>query len=152
MLARAQKLLEAARPVAASLRCGSPALRSTAQNLDPVTAQLGGHFTAVMEFFKGWALTTNGKDGLSHYFRAGLVLSPRDSLGLPASLSGGTSGGQTGGQTGGLLDLPVLGDVGGLVGGLTGGLLPRKTDSTGGVTGLTGSQESSALSFLLGGE
>lgn len=150
MLARAQKLLEAARPVATSLRRGSPALRSTAQNLDPLTAKLGGNFTAVMEFFKGWALTTNGTDGLSHYFRAGLVLSPRDSLSLPPSSAGGTSSG--GSQSSGSLNLPLVGDVGGIVGGLTGGLLPRRTDSTGGVTGLTGSQESSALSFLLGGE
>lgn len=144
MLARAEKLLEAARPVAASLRRGSPALRTTAQSLDPVTRDLGGNFTAVMEFFKGWALTTNGSDGLSHYFRAGLVLSPRDSSGLPA-----TSGSKSGSGTTGGLNLP---GVGGLVDGLTAGLLPGKTDSTGGVTGLTGSQESSALGFLLGGE
>ena len=150
LLARAEKLLEAARPVAASLRRGSPALRATSQNLDPVTRDLGGNFTAVMEFFKGWALTTNGSDGLSHYFRAGLVLSPRDSLGLPVLSGNGNK--SAGGGTGGLLNLPGVGDVGGLIGGLTSGLLPRKTDSTGGVTGLTGSQESSALSFLLGGE
>lgn len=157
VLAEAEKLLQAARPVAASLRRGSPALRNVATDADPVTRELGRHFTPVMEFFKRWALTTNGRDGLSHYFRAGLVLSPRDSTGLPASAPvPGTQAaapsplhglnGLTNGLTGALPGLE------GLLGGAFDGLLNRRADPGGGVTGLSDEQESAALGFLLGGE
>lgn len=160
VLAEAERLLKAARPVAASLRRGTPALRTIAAKGDPVTAGVTRHFTPVMEFFKRWALTTNGRDGLSHYFRAGLVLSPRDSTGLPAGTVPGTSTpappvrgnppSGLGGVTQGLGS--VLQGLEGLLGGANDGLLNRESDAGGGVTGLSDLQESAALGFLLGGE
>lgn len=160
VLDRAEKLLQAARPVAAALRRGSPAARTVATDAVPVTSKVAANFTPVMEFFKGWALTTNGKDGLSHYFRAGLVLSPRDSTGLPVTAPlGGSAPATTGGNllegldglTGGL-NLPGLGDTSTLLGNLSGGLLRQQSDAGGGVTGMSARQESDALSYLLGGE
>lgn len=159
VLKKADALIENARPVAKLLRQQSPAILSDAKSLDPLTRDLVGDFRAVMEFVRGWALATNGKDGLAHYFRAGLVLTDYSVTGLlPGGLpTGATSGtpaksgkqpraGSAGSGTGALV--PDLLDS---VGGLLSGLLSPRTDRTGGVTGLTPTQERNALGLLLGG-
>lgn len=140
VLEKAEHLLREARPVAAALRAQGPALKSAATSARPLTAKLGGEFTTVMEFFKGWALATNGRDGLAHYFRAGLVLTPYSVTGLVPAGSGGAAG-----------DKKPKSGGGGLLGGtLPDGLLSDTTDKLGGVTGLTSNQELDALGLLLG--
>lgn len=162
VLRKADGLLAKARPVAALLRQQAPDLTADARSLDPLSRSLAGDFTSVMQFIRGWALATNGEDGLSHYFRAGLVLTEYSVTGLlPGTASGArtttTSGGPGAGGRGGGAAGPLGGlgnQVGGLVGGVTGllqGLLAPRTDRRGGVTGLTPAQESGAVSFLLGG-
>jgi phospholipid/cholesterol/gamma-HCH transport system substrate-binding protein len=113
-----------------------------------------------MEFVRGWALATNAKDGLSHYFRAGLVLTEYSVTGLlPGGIPAGAATPKASTRTGtskspttpkgGLAN--VVPDLLDGVGELLGSLLSPKTDRTGGVTGLTPRQETNALSFLLGG-
>lgn len=157
VLKKADALIENARPIAELLRQQSPALLQDVEALDPITKELLGDFKTVMEFVRGWALATNGRDGLAHYFRAGLVLTEYSVTGLlpggpqpDQSTSGGPAKGPAGSptpQSGGALGSNLLEGVGGLLG----GLLSPRTDSTGGVTGLTPRQESRALDFLLGG-
>jgi phospholipid/cholesterol/gamma-HCH transport system substrate-binding protein len=172
VLDRALALLEAARPVAAVLRQAGPALEADASNVLPMTRELAANLTPVFEFIRGWALTTNGKDGLSHYFRANLVVT----TGMITGLSGDVLGGlplNTPNQNGTNPHLPGLPDlgvgdlldglgIGGLLpqqdstsgdhpDGLLGGLLSPRTSRDGSVTGLSRAQESAALNFLLGG-
>lgn len=149
VLRKAEALLQAARPVAAALRAAGPSTRAAATSAQPLSRELAGRFTGVMEFFKGWALTTNGSDGLSHYFRANLVLSPATATGLLPAAPTGTGTSKTGTKTGELL--PGVTDLlDGLLPGID-GLLADVTDKDGGVTGLTDIQELDALGFLLGG-
>jgi phospholipid/cholesterol/gamma-HCH transport system substrate-binding protein len=148
VLKKAEALLQAARPVAAALRATGPSARAASTSAQPLSREFAGRFTAVMEFFKGWALTTNGSDGLSHYFRGGLVLSPHTGTGLlpAAAPTGSTKTGAKGTEL-----LPGVTDLlDGVLPGI-GGLLSDLTDKDGGVTGLTNIQELDALGFLLGG-
>lgn len=162
VLRKADRLLARARPVAALLRQQAPDLTADARSLDPLSRTLAGDFSSVMGFIRGWALATNGEDGLSHYFRAGLVVSPYSVTGLLPGAGSGTStttGASTGSRAGGGggTKSPLSGlqnQVNGLLGGLTTtlpGLLSPRTDRRGGVTGLTPAQESGAVTFLLGG-
>jgi phospholipid/cholesterol/gamma-HCH transport system substrate-binding protein len=154
VLAKAQKLLTEAAPVVAQLQAAGPALRSVANSARPVVDRLSGNLDNVFNFLKYWALTTNGYDGLSHYFRAALVVTPMSATGLVPGLGGNLGiGGQPSGA-GTQRSSPGQQSHGGsvldLLGGLTGGLLAPTTTSSGGVTGLTSAQESGGLLSLLG--
>jgi phospholipid/cholesterol/gamma-HCH transport system substrate-binding protein len=166
VLEKAQSLLDQARPVVSTLRQSGPDTRALASSLKPIAGELTDNINGVFEFIKNWALATNGSDGLSHYLRVGLVITPEmltgavpglgSNLGIggsPAPLAKNPSGKpvdpmspqQPGGgpaQPGGLL---------GGAGQLLGTLLSPKTSADGGVTGLTQHQETGALGFLLGG-
>lgn len=164
VLALASRLLDEARPVAATLRRAGIALEADAQNLDPLTRDLTRDIVPVFEFLRGWALTTNGRDGLSHYYRANVVLTKGMVTGqipstkepivkLPGSgtdlLQGLNLDGLLSGLTGGGDGL-----LGQLLGGqdsLLGGLLSPRTSADGGVTGLSRAQEMDAMNFMLGG-
>lgn len=88
VLTKGEKLLDEAAPLAIQLRRLGPDLRSTAEQARPVAdAMLHRDLRTVMTFIRNWALTTNGRDGLSHYFRAHVVVSPQLLTGL---LPGGT--------------------------------------------------------------
>lgn len=158
VLAKAQALIDQAQPVAELLRQQGPAMLTDVRALDPITQRLGGDFTTVMEFFKGWALATNSTDGLAHYFRAGLVLTPYSGTGVvpgvesPAPDAPAAPPGPLPGlpELPGLPDVPLVEQLDGVVAGLP-GLLANRTDRTGGVTGLSPQQERNALDFLLGG-
>lgn len=76
VLREAEDLLAETRPVAELLRRQAPALQGDAQALDRIVDELAPGFRTIMEFFRGWALSTNSRDGLGHYFRAGFVISP----------------------------------------------------------------------------
>lgn len=134
VLDHAHKLLVQARPVAAELRKAAPDLRSASGDARPVVEALAGNIGNVLDFIRNWALTTNGSDGISHYFRAQLMISPEmlDAFARPEAKPQGAP-------------VPKLPD-------LPGGLLDKPTGELGGsITGLTEQQESDALGFLLGG-
>lgn len=140
VLEHAERLLVKARPVAADLRKTAPHVRAVSGHARPVVEALTGNIGNVLDFIRNWALTTNGHDGISHYFRAQLVISPEMlEAFMPQQPASKPSGAPKPGP------LPQLPEV-------PGGLLEKPTDALGGgVTGLTEQQESDALGFLLGG-
>lgn len=79
VLDRAQVLLDRAAPVVDELRQAGPDLRNTAAGLKPVGQNLldrKEHLVDLMDFVAQWSLSTNGRDGLSHYFRGVVFASP----------------------------------------------------------------------------
>jgi len=146
VLERADELLDKARPVVQELREAGPGLRRSSQGARPIVADLQDNLGNVLSFIRYWALTTNGRDGLAHYFRGHFVASPDVVSGF---LPGGTANGAPDPGTrekprkrenepqGGWPSLP--------------GLLEPDTDRGGGATGLNREQERGALGFLLGG-
>lgn len=181
VFAEADRLLREAAPVAADLRSVAPHLRATSRSLRVAGDQLvDQHLGDLMAFVRKWALSTNGRDNVSHYFRGVFHVTPaalNALLGqdvLPEVIAPGGDG--TGNGNGLLPDLPGLdlgaldlnGSVGGLLGlvtgqgnaantqgGILGGLLggtrtQQRTDANS-ATGLTSSQEQSLLGQLLGG-
>lgn len=146
VLKKADALIAEARPVARLLREQAPAIRADVEALDKVTKSTRSVISPAMEFVRGWAMASNGRDGLSHYFRGAVVVSPDWVTGnLPSAPSGSITDKQRGGSSG-----PLQGLTNDVTGAL-GGLLSSKTDKSGGVTGLTPLQEEGALGFLLGG-
>jgi phospholipid/cholesterol/gamma-HCH transport system substrate-binding protein len=154
VLVKAQALLDAARPVAGQLLQAGPPLQSDAGSLAPLVTKLSGNINNVMNFIRGWALSTNGSDGLSHYFRALVIVTPKMLTGLlpgggpnlsagPAASAPSASAPKppvSGGPLSGILPTSPLS-----------GILPASPGPGGGVTGLTPQQEGGALQFLLGG-
>jgi phospholipid/cholesterol/gamma-HCH transport system substrate-binding protein len=145
VLERAAELLAAARPVTAALRPAGPDLRGTAGALAPVVNEFADALPSFWSFIEGWALTTNGHDGLSHYFRA-LVTVNTDQItrALPpaAPLIDGNP------DEDGAAGLPLPGIT--PEGAPMGGILQPGSGADGGVTGLDPEQEGDALSYLLG--
>ncbi|WP_433503183.1 MlaD family protein [Pseudonocardia halophobica] len=151
VLHHGRELLDAARPVAADLRAQGPDTVKLANGAEPLVRDLTDNRINVMEFLKRWALTTNSKDGLSHYFRAYLSVTPQS---VTASIPG--EGGNAG--IGGVVP-PITTEPGGQPvqtnnGNPDGLLTPPSADPApdAGVTGLTREQEGGALGFLIGGD
>ncbi|SNR88693.1 phospholipid/cholesterol/gamma-HCH transport system substrate-binding protein [Haloechinothrix alba] len=151
VLDRAVELLDEAGPVAEELREAGPDLRSVAADAEPVVTGLANNFDDVLDFLRNWALTTNGYDGLSHYFRAHLVLDPTQLAGPDLGLLGGEeeAEGDEAGEQGDALE-----DAGDLAEEVPGGLLEPSGDGEGdgSATGLSQEQERGVLDFLVGGE
>jgi phospholipid/cholesterol/gamma-HCH transport system substrate-binding protein len=165
VLEQGRALIENARPVVAALRRAGPDLRGTMKGARPVVTGLLSNLRNVLDFVKYWALTTNGEDGLSHYFRAHLVVTSEIASGLVpgGNESSGIPGVPTLPSLPGLNlndlqvpDLPLIDDPLGTLGGLPvigSSLTPlvgRKAAS-GSATGLTAAQENSLLDSLIGG-
>ncbi|NBH07488.1 MlaD family protein [Amycolatopsis sp. SID8362] len=156
VLERAQSLLDEARPVADELKQAGPDLRSTVGGVRPVVTQLTDNLGNVLNFIRSWALTTNGSDGISHYFRAMIIVNPDlltglvPGLGAPNQAPAPTTAPPS--QDGGAPPLP-LPSLPGLTGpgGVLGGLLAPGGQPDGSVTGLSSQQESGVLQFLIGG-
>lgn len=155
VLDKAEVLLDRARPVAQSLASLSPDMKTTARSGRRIATGALDNLTTILDFVKYWALTTNGQDGLSHYFRAHVVVTSEVLTGLipkgeaaPPTIDGKGSGDATP-PLGGL-----LGSLDGLTAplqGLLGGKKSSKAASGGSATGLTSSQEQNLLSYLIGG-
>ncbi|WP_250283927.1 MlaD family protein [Frankia sp. CiP1_Cm_nod2] len=165
VLAKAQSLLDEARPVVSTLRPSGPDTVAAASSLKPLVGELSDNIVNVFNFIKYWALATNGSDGLSHYFRGMVVVTPDILTGLVPGLGsnlgvGGSPLPLTKNPSGQPLDPAVTGPqqpgggpaggTGGVTGILSGLLAPAPT-ADGGVTGLNQQQESGMLGFLLGG-
>lgn len=166
VLDEADELLRAAAPVAADLEAAAPGLARSTGGVEKVADRLTGNRDKLFDWIRFWALTTNGRDGLSHYFRVGAVVDPDMLTGLlPAAPTDPTAGPKAGGEPGGAKqqggEVPagpagplngVVGGVNGVLEGLTGlltGLLQPGSD--GSATGLTAEQEKGLLGMLLGG-
>lgn len=141
VLRRAEKLLDQAGPVIRDLGPGGKALRSVSASGDRILGKLQPRLTMVLDFVRGWALSTNGGDGISNYFRGVVPTTPQSLLQAPGvSLPGAGQGGKRprtplpGADGGGLPDLPPL--------------LGGDSESA---TGLSDQQERSLLGQLLGG-
>jgi phospholipid/cholesterol/gamma-HCH transport system substrate-binding protein len=168
VLERAEELLRMAAPVAGDARRAGPSLARTTDGLRKVSTELTRNRERLFDYIRYWALTTNGHDGLSHYFRVNASVNPATLTGLlpatqsPLDPSGKTPGGSgggllsdggllsnlLGGEDGGLLSGGLLGGGDGLLGG--GGLLRESTQSSS-PTGLSEQQELDLLGQLLGG-
>lgn len=145
VLERADELLDLARPVAQELRKAGPDLKGSAKGAKPIVTELNDNLGNVLSFIRYWALTTNGRDGLAHYFRGNFVLTPDSVTGLlPGGGENGAPDPGTESEPRERVDEPTS------EGPLPGGLLEPSTED-GGVTGLNREQEKNALGFLLGG-
>ncbi|GAA5129771.1 MlaD family protein [Haloechinothrix salitolerans] len=144
VLERADELLKQAAPAVARLRKAGPDLRATAKNLRPLGDELlNDNLGDLMAFVKKWALSTNSRDALGHYFRAVAWVTPETLQNLAAAFlpAQGTSQGATSAKP-----APDPAEV------LT-EIVPdalRKADP-GNATGLNRKQERSLLDQLLGG-
>lgn len=158
VLKKGEKMLDELGPLAKVLEKGGPDLRSiTASGRRLSEKALGKRLRDLMEFVRGWSLSTSSYDALSHYFRAMVPVSPK----ALAQAAGGAVPGAprpkesgpvdpTGEADAPLLDLPGLEDLldlGGLLGGLTGGGARDRESAT----GLSADQERSLLGQILGG-
>ena len=77
VLARAQELIDEAAPLVHDLAPAGGDLRSIAFSARNLSEQgLSLRFENLMKFVKFWALSTAGYDGLSHYFRASVPVTP----------------------------------------------------------------------------
>lgn len=176
VLTQAEALIAKARPVAKSLSRQSPEMRRTVHHAKPVVNELLGNLRDVLNFVKYWALTTNGEDGLSHYFRAHLVVTDEIATGLVPGDHNDPDGQpetkpDTAAKPNTLLDgagdladplVPgLLGDKDRGAGGL-GDLLPGlgsgkqssakpRENPHGSTTGLSAEQESNLMNYLVGG-
>lgn len=136
VLERAQRLVDEAAPLARALRPAGENLRGMTAGAGPVVAALHRNLGNLMDLVKYWALSTNGRDGLSHYFRAVAVVTPGA---LTRTVTGAVPGAGSATQPPDLPDLlPSL-------------RKPTVGQAPGNVTGLTESQEKSLIDQLLGG-
>jgi phospholipid/cholesterol/gamma-HCH transport system substrate-binding protein len=143
VLEKGTKMLKEAEPVARELRAAGPDLTDTAKGLHPIVEQLSGNIDNVLNFIRYWALTTNGRDGLSHYLR---VLLAVEGTAVTGNIPGGPGNANLGGRD----PAPDSGQPVNHGPTLPSGLLaPDNPD--GSATGLDEKQESGALGFLLGG-
>ena len=150
LLDKANALLDEARPLAAEAKTTGKPLYDTVHGARPVvdslTANLGGPYgtgpdprcpkdpgacddpriQGILGFLHNWALTTNGGDALSHYFRVFFVADTTNATG-------------------------ALGLPGKLIPGANNTLLKGQPSPSGSATGLTPAQEQSALGTLMGG-
>jgi phospholipid/cholesterol/gamma-HCH transport system substrate-binding protein len=148
VLDKGTRMLREAQPVAEDLHHLGKDLVKTSDALAPALQQLTGNINNVLNFIRFWALTTNGSDGLSHYFRVHPTVQTTGLSGnLPAPLSPGTAnlGGRDPAPDSGAPENPSPLKV-------PGGVLQPGQSSDGGVTGMNQKQESGALGFLMGGD
>ncbi|WP_406035017.1 MlaD family protein [Nocardioides sp. NBC_00163] len=176
LFAELDALLKKIKPITEDLRASGDNLRTTASELRPVGDELlDEHLGDLMSFVTKWALSTNSRDGLSHYFRGLVHVTPEalnSLVGAEVLPNIGTVGGQGSGPSAdGLPDIagPLVGGVtdplngvtegatgatDGLndaVGGLTGGKGNSPDNDPNSATGLTSSQEQNLLDQLIGG-
>lgn len=139
VLDRAKELLDEAAPVAEDLREAGPGIRTSTESIRPIVKDLTANLDNVLNFVRNWALTTNGRDGLSHYFRARYTVSPAAATGfLPKGVAPPDK-------------LPVAQQVPPLPGLLKSSTGDAKGLLDGGQTGLNQTQERGLTGFLLGG-
>jgi len=144
VLNKGTELLDRARKPVEDLKEAGPDITATSKGLRPIVEQLDGNIDNVLNFIRYWALTTNGRDGLSHYFRAHLNVEP-------TAVTGNIPGGPGNADLGGRDPAPDSGQPVNNGPKLPTGLLAPAESGDGSATGLNEKQESGALGFMLGG-
>ena len=141
VLNRAKALLDEAAPAVRDLRPGTAALPAVGASAHRLVGDLTPHFKTVLDFVRYWAMSTNGRDGLSNYFRAFVVTTPKSLLQIPGTGVPGPTPKPTAepDQDAAAASTPALPPL------LTGG------GDSGSATGLDSEQETSLLDQLLGG-
>lgn len=77
VFAEADKLIKQAAPMVTALRKVGPEIEGVAEGLVPAGDQLlDKHLGDLMAFVRKWALSTNGRDAVSHYFRGVFHVTP----------------------------------------------------------------------------
>lgn len=157
VLQKADDLLAEARPSVRRLRAAGPDLSTTTAGLRPVgNAVLDRNLSDLMLFVKKWALSTNGRDGLSHYFRGVVHVTPRainDLASIPGNPQATPESSASNDPLEGLLSGAGvdLGAVDDLLEGLRLGSPQKSSSDAGNATGLSPEQEHGLLNQLLGG-
>ena len=165
VLSEARRLVQEATPLVAQLSSSSAAMEADAANGSRFMLDLTDHLGGLLDFVTYWSLTTNAKDGLSHYFRVQLTNQPDtvtslDPTGtLPEVLPNEPALPELPDLPGIVDSIPSVPDVlSGLPGlnlggkGGKGGLLgKRQADAKDSATGLSIAQEQSLFSMLTGG-
>ncbi|HSV39139.1 MAG TPA: MlaD family protein [Nocardioidaceae bacterium] len=142
VLRHADVLLDQAAPAVAELRNAGPHLRRTAASARPVADKLvAQHLGDLMAFVRKWALSTNGRDGLSHYFRGVFYVTPTTLKSLAQSFVPASVGLPIEGAAGANKPKGLLPELG------LDQILPNLNNAL----GLTSQQESNLLEQLLGG-
>ncbi|MFE7227469.1 MlaD family protein [Nocardioides sp. NPDC057577] len=151
LFAELDALLKRIKPITEDLRASGDNLRTTASELRPVGDELlDEHLGDLMSFVTKWALSTNSRDGLSHYFRGLVHVTPEalnSLVGAEVLPNIGTVGGQ---GPSAKQDKPADEAAEGLAD-LTGPLTGGATDDPNSATGLSSSQEQNLLDQLIGG-
>jgi phospholipid/cholesterol/gamma-HCH transport system substrate-binding protein len=142
VLEKGTDLLKKVQPVARHLRAAGPDFVDTAKGASPILRQASQNINSVLGFVRNWSLSTNGRDGLSHYFRAHLNINPLTATG---QLPGGGQVAQAFGRD------PAVDSGQPRREGNVPGLLAPKAAGDGGMTGLNPKQESGALGYMFGG-
>ncbi|TKA01044.1 MlaD family protein [Actinacidiphila oryziradicis] len=150
VLDKAKSLLDQAQPVVRDLRNGGPSLVSTSASANRLVGGLSPKITTVMEFVKDWALSTNGRDALSNYFRAFVVTTPKGLLQIPGVGLGGTAPTTTS-KSGTSATPKASATPSPTPSPSTSSLLPTPSGGDNSATGLTPTQENSLLGQILGG-
>lgn len=166
VLRRAEQLIDQATPLVEGLEPGVAALPSVSDTARRLVREIQPDLKVILDFAKGWALSTNGEDGLGNYFRGVAAYTPQALLQAPGiPIPGAPTTQSTAPVPGAPVPGDLLGGVDGVLGGtvsgltesLTGGLgLTGGTQSPSGkdpnsATGLNSEQEQNLLGMLLGG-
>lgn len=145
VLDRGKELLAEAAPLVRDLRPAGSGLRDVATSARPLVNNLSVRFKTIMEFLKGWALSTNGEDSLSNYFRAFVMYTPKGATQIPGV---GVGPDETRIQAPQGLPLPT----GPTLPSLPNAVAPGDLENGSSATGLDQKQESAMLEQLLGGQ
>lgn len=177
VFAHADDLLAEAAPAVAQLKASGPELRRGSDSINTLGDEVLSEkpLSNLMAFVRKWALSTNSRDNISHYFRGLFHVTPKalnlllGSTVVPPILTPGESDDGNSDKTDVLPDLPGV-DLEGLddllnpdndiLGGLLGHVLPglaegktrdKSKKGSKSATGLTDKQEQGLLGLLLGG-
>lgn len=80
VLSRARELIDQAAPAVRDLRPGANSLPSVSSSADHLTSTVAPELETALQFAQFWALANNQGDGMSHYFRAALAVTPKELL------------------------------------------------------------------------
>lgn len=143
-------LLDEVGPIATELRGSGGHLKRATGGLRPIADEvLNKNLFSLMEFVRKWALSTNDRDGLGHYFRGVFHVTPAS---LNSLLGAGVVPSPPTDDPGDGLPTPQpppsLDDT---IDDLLNGVLPGLQGGLNGALGLNQSQESNLLDQLLGG-
>lgn len=147
VLERGRSLLDESAPVVRALSSASGDMAAVAESSATLTkTALSKRLGNLMEFLRGWSLATSQYDGLSHYFRAAVPLTPKALGHLAAGPVRGAPDDPVP-----TLPLPRVPMPAPLGSGHDDGHGAEQDDHTGSATGLTEDQENALLGQLIGG-